>query len=252
MSITDYFYSQFVWHLRNISIHNIIMCGYLFAGGFLVYLLFFRFGNYRSNVRRQRACEENIPCKEKEPVESRECIASRGKGKKQSAGEIVLRGICFGLLAAYLYMVFHFTVFVRSAYSEPHYTLELFWSYKLALQGSKGLLVEIILNCIMLIPEGILLPVVLPMKKRSVKFWLTSLLGLLTTCAIELMQLFLRRGLFEFDDIINNFIGILAGYLFYFVISVVRRKMIAVRAGQVKENETKIVCERKRETKNNE
>lgn len=188
-----------------------------------MYLLLSLPGNCRGNVRRKRACKESLPCKEKTPNESRESLPCNGKGKKQNVGEILFKGIGLGLLAAYLYLVFHFTVFVRSAYSEPHYTLELFWSYKLALQGSKGLLVEIILNCIMLIPEGILLPVVLPTRKQTVKFWLTALFGFMTTCAIELLQLTLRRGLFEFDDIINNFIGILAGYLIYFVVSVIFR-----------------------------
>ena len=195
MSITDYFYNQFAWYVSNITLHNFIVCAYLIAGSFLLYCLIAFWVNYR--LRKQDAGGKKI--------------------------HFIVRGFCLGLLAAYLYLVFHFTVFVRSAYSEPHYTLELFWSYKLAIQGSKGLLVEIILNCIMLIPEGLLLPVVLPSRKRSVKFWLTALFGFMTTCAIELLQLTLMRGLFEFDDIINNFIGILVGYLIYFIISVIIR-----------------------------
>lgn len=223
MSIADYFYNQFAWYVSNISLHNFIMCGYLIAGGFLLYSLLSVLVNIIA--RKQDAGGKDIDSRERTGKPD-------GKGKKQSVGEIIYRGLGLGLLTAYLYLVFHFTVFVRSAYSEPHYTLELFWSYKLAMQGSKGLLVEIILNCIMLIPEGFLLPVVLPTRKRSVKFWLTALFGFLTTCTVELLQLTLMRGLFEFDDIINNFIGIIAGYLIYFVISVIIRGVRGRKKGK--------------------
>lgn len=138
--------------------------------------------------------------------------------RKRNANCVGLRGFCFGLLAAYLYFVMYYTVIVRSAYEVPHYNLELFWSYRKALEGSRFLLVEILLNCVLLLPEGVLIPVLLYRLKRPIRFLITFVLGLLTTSAIELSQLYFKRGLFEFDDIFNNMIGVLVGYFIYFVI----------------------------------
>jgi glycopeptide antibiotics resistance protein len=39
-----------------------------------------------------------------------------------------------------------------------------------------------------------------------------ALLGFLTSFTIELLQLILKRGLFEFDDMFHNTIGVGIGY----------------------------------------
>lgn len=60
---------------------------------------------------------------------------------------------------------------------------------------------NIILNIIMGVPLGILLPCLFE-KMRY--WWPTYLSGLLFTILIETTQLITHRGIFEMDDILNN------------------------------------------------
>lgn len=185
-----YFYSQLQWYYQNLKKENIQISLLCFVISYIIYLF----------------CE----------VIAKKCNQTNKDSKVIFWFSI--RGFCLGVLVAYLYLVAYYTILVRSTYDVPHYNLELFWSYKKAIEGYKGLLVEIILNYILLIPEGILIPVLLFRKKRMMRFVLTFILGLLTTSIIELSQLYFKRGLFEFDDIINNTIGVLFGYLIYIII----------------------------------
>ena len=66
------------------------------------------------------------------------------------------------------------------------------------------LLQENLLNCVLLMPVGILLPVIAGHKVR----WRTALMiGVLTSAVIETSQLVFMRGLFEWDDMIYNGMG---------------------------------------------
>jgi glycopeptide antibiotics resistance protein len=44
------------------------------------------------------------------------------------------------------------------------------------------------------------------------RFCKVALLGFLTSLSIELLQLVLKRGLFEFDDMFHNTFGVILGY----------------------------------------
>lgn len=69
----------------------------------------------------------------------------------------------------------------------------------------------IVLNMLLLMPIGILLPVIL--QKRFF-FW-PVLIGFGCSLAIELMQYYFRCGMFELDDLFNNTVGVWFGYLIY-------------------------------------
>lgn len=70
------------------------------------------------------------------------------------------------------------------------------------------MLKENILNCILLMPYGCLLPVALDKRIN----WKRGLvIGMGTSFVIELLQLITCRGLFEFDDIIHNGFGCMMG-----------------------------------------
>ena len=64
--------------------------------------------------------------------------------------------------------------------------------------------------CGLLFPAGILLPGV---TGRKLKWWMGLLVGIMVSSAIEISQLWLCRGLFEFDDIIHNSLGCMLGCL---------------------------------------
>ena len=113
------------------------------------------------------------------------------------------------ILLTFLAVVFGSTVFTRNPGSAPKYELELFWSWKKVIyEGSQSLLKENLLNMILLFPMGILLPAAL---WRRLSWWQGFLSGAAVSAVIELCQLLLCRGLFEWDDMIHNGIGCMAG-----------------------------------------
>lgn len=60
----------------------------------------------------------------------------------------------------------------------------------------------------LLLPVGTLLPIGL---RKQLNWWQGLLVGILLSGIIELLQLILCRGLFEFDDIFHNSIGCMIG-----------------------------------------
>lgn len=101
------------------------------------------------------------------------------------------------------------TVFTRIPQAYPQYELHIFWSWKaFFVYHDNEMLKENILNCILLMPYGCLLPGALD-KRISWKRGLV--IGMGTSFVIELLQLITCRGLFEFDDIIHNGVGCMMG-----------------------------------------
>ena len=115
----------------------------------------------------------------------------------------------------YLGFVIGITILYRYPFNQGQYNLELFWSYK---KNSRRLYLEILLNYLMLFPLGLITP--LYVKRR----WVV-LDGLIFSLSIEVMQLLLKRGLFEFDDIVGNMAGVLIGIGVYSVVKSMRRRL---------------------------
>ena len=67
----------------------------------------------------------------------------------------------------------------------------------------------LILNILMFVPLGFILPLFL---KKCEKWYITYLIGFASTLFIEVTQLISKRGIFEFDDILNNTLGCMIGY----------------------------------------
>lgn len=124
-------------------------------------------------------------------------------------------------LSIYGYLLYLYTIAFRPRYSSPQYELELFWSYKRALNGSAYLWIEIILNYILFLPVGLLMPVLIGDKKKKNKkiFAITMLIGFLISLTIEMSQLILQRGLMEWDDLLGNVLGTFFGYGIYRILS---------------------------------
>ena len=89
----------------------------------------------------------------------------------------------------------------------------LFYSYREAWKDfSAREWRNIILNIMMFVPFGFLLPLV---SNKFQVFWKTYLAGFLFTTIIEVTQLLLHSGIFELDDFMNNTVGAMIGYGFY-------------------------------------
>ena len=80
---------------------------------------------------------------------------------------------------------------------------------------SRGQLRIIVLNILLFVPFGYLLPV---LWKKAGRWWRTVLLGFVVSFVVELLQLITRLGMFDVDDVINNTIGAGVGYLLYLVL----------------------------------
>lgn len=136
-----------------------------------------------------------------------------GKDSKQSR--------LWAYLTAYIVIVLSITVFCRERNSVMLYEFMPFWSYKkIVLERNLAIALENIDNILIFIPVGYLLQAV-SVKKRI----RTSIcLGLLLSLIIETMQYFLKCGVLETDDILNNGLGTALGCVIYFLISGVRNR----------------------------
>lgn len=122
----------------------------------------------------------------------------------------IRQGLSMLILIIFMSIVFGSTVFTRTS-TISRYKLIPFWSwYEVFVNHSRSLLIEIILNMILLLPVGFLLPAIFDRRVRpSVGF----LVGVIISAVIEASQLIFRRGLFEWDDMIHNGFGCMVGCL---------------------------------------
>lgn len=130
--------------------------------------------------------------------------------------------VIVGLLG-YLIVVFLATLFTSRYASLKNINLQPFSSYLYAWNNFDfSLWLNIILNVLMFIPLGFLLPLI---NQRFKKWWLTYLTGLLLTITIEIIQYISKRGILETDDIINNLLGCMIGYGLWAVINAIYLKV---------------------------
>lgn len=121
-------------------------------------------------------------------------------------------------LLVFLGIVLGSTVFTREP-GNREYELMPFWSWKkIFFYGNMGLLQENLLNCILLMPMGCLLPVIMG---HQVKLKNAFAAGLMCSALIEVSQLVFKRGLFEWDDMIHNSLGCLLGC---FLVNIIVKK----------------------------
>lgn len=121
-------------------------------------------------------------------------------------------------LIDYMIAVFVATIFSRSKLPKYSYELEFLWTYRRGIAYQRGIVIcDIVFNVLMLLPVGLCLPMLIGAKNKK-RLWV----GCITVCVgfgisfmIEMLQLVLRRGFFEFDDIFHNTLGVLIGFFLY-------------------------------------
>ena len=82
--------------------------------------------------------------------------------------------------------------------------------------------VLMVLNTILFIPMGLLLPITFSIFRKLTR---VAAAGLLLILLIETSQLIWAGRIFDIDDIIFNFIGVLIGYLFYRAVNMTKEKV---------------------------
>lgn len=126
--------------------------------------------------------------------------------KKLNTSKILL----WSIFLIYTVMVLGATFVHRIPGKYENINLHIFSSYiKVWNRFSLLELRNLILNILMFVPFGFMLPLLF---KKCQKFYITYFLGLCITIFIEGLQLISKRGIFEVDDIINNALGCMIGY----------------------------------------
>lgn len=114
------------------------------------------------------------------------------------------------LLLVYISAVFYMTIFSRQDHFNSSVNLELFCTLEKAVrEGSLEVMRHLILNCVMFIPIGFLLPLTEPKRLSAIGYILA--VGLLLSTGIESVQLFWQIGQCDIDDIIGNTFGTFVG-----------------------------------------
>ena len=142
---------------------------------------------------------------------------------KKSPSKRVAGCVSTVYVAAVIYLAF----ISREPMPIHHYSINPFGAARRGLEFGGGLisgllhgtvkitnwaeLRNIILNILLFIPFGYLLPVHLP----RLRWWQVILLGLAFSLTIELLQLITKLGYADVDDLINNTLGAAIGWLCY-------------------------------------
>ena len=115
---------------------------------------------------------------------------------------------------------------------------------------------NLILNILMFVPFGFLLP--MGIRKMRV-FWRTYLCGFIVTLGIEVIQLVSGKGIFEWDDILNNTVGTMIGYGIFAIVyalwqsvtefydsGIEKQRKITLEVSKIRKNglrkKTKVIC----------
>lgn len=132
----------------------------------------------------------------------------------------------YAILGVYIIANLYETILFRAVKSDYKAEWELLWSYRKSLAFPDGimsllrgtvevvrpaLLEEIILNILLYIPLGYLLPFVF----EKLKPWQVVVIAFLCSVLTEVTQLVCKIGWFEFDDMLNNTFGCVIGLLIY-------------------------------------
>ncbi len=132
------------------------------------------------------------------------------------------------VLVVYIAAIVYFAFLIREPTPIYHYSFNLFGAARKGLEFVGGILKGIltgdikianwlslegiILNILLFIPFGYLLPLI---WSKADRWWKVTLLGFSISLIIELLQLFTRLGYADVDDLINNTVGALIGYVLY-------------------------------------
>ena len=124
----------------------------------------------------------------------------------------------FVLFCIYIICVLYITLFNR----EPTYrrrVLTPLWEYhKLLHEESDYWFQQISCNILMLVPFGVFIGYIF----KRIGIIQTAILGGLFSSFIEITQYFTRRGLLEFDDVLNNTFGAVIGVVLIKIIILIK------------------------------
>lgn len=127
------------------------------------------------------------------------------KGFRNSFGSLFMY-----ILFVYVIILFCSTCVFRVVSESRNFCLIPFWSYREIMTGSSKYIIENLMNVLVFLPIGFLVPLAYKVYFRGV-----LLLGLVISLTVELTQMLFKTGLCEFDDVFHNTLGACLGYQLY-------------------------------------
>lgn len=135
------------------------------------------------------------------------------------------------IIFIYVFYIIVFTVLSRTVMQDYQYELIPFWSYIKAFKGERVYGKQIVYNILMFVPLGVMVP----MLNQKVRVKSTVIVGVCFSLIIEVLQLVLKRGMFEFDDIISNSLGAAFGSGIYYLVKMyLKCKMNGTKGQELK------------------
>ena len=127
------------------------------------------------------------------------------------------RRLAWAVAALWVLALIWVAFLIRRPYAAVRVVFDPFHALKLFLknlQSGKGLKMGFLegaaLNLLMFVPAGYLLPV---LRREVDSWWKAALWGFCLSLVIELLQLVTRLGMFDLDDLMNNTLGAVVGWL---------------------------------------
>lgn len=114
------------------------------------------------------------------------------------------------LLYAYVGFIIYTTLLSRKPTVQYQYNFKLFWSYQRFFDDVSPQAKQIINNILFFIPYGALVLLCVSGNKKK-KMLVAVLSACLLSGVIEILQLILKLGFAEFDDIFDNTLGAAVG-----------------------------------------
>ena len=152
------------------------------------------------------------------------CVQLFKKGLKNSISYFPLYS-----LVAYVFLLVCSTCIFRDVTETRTLCVMPFWSYKEIINGEPKYIIENLMNVVVFLPIGILTPFV----RKNIGVKKIILLGVAVSFGIELIQLFFKTGLCEFDDIFHNVLGVLLGYAIYVLTSAIMKRLLNICRSKV-------------------
>ena len=131
------------------------------------------------------------------------------------------------VFAVYVFYILYMTLLCRTPRTFYQYNYKLFWSYQYFFDQDHPQGRQIILNILFFVPFGFLLSAVLnsfQIKSKKRIFLITIIAACLLSVAIEFLQLILKLGFSEFDDVMDNTAGAVIGALIYLPFPAIKEK----------------------------
>lgn len=149
--------------------------------------------------------------------------------KRFISNVLTLCFICYMILLAY-FLFFSEEYGRDEAYSTYQYNLELFREIRRYMMhreqiGMTYFAINLLGNVVAFMPFGFLVPVMYREQRKGVSFTghyfrsflFVTMLGFLFSFVIETIQLFTKVGCFDVDDLFLNTLGVVLGYIIYYI-----------------------------------